>query len=108
MQKLNPLGTMMPRFPTAQTPLMPVMMPQFNPLMANPLGLTNSPGVFPQPNSLLSPFQNPLLQPQNNFPLQKLGENDKNNSGFPTVMIPGIGPCMMIPTALAEGLVKIE
>ena len=41
---------------------------------------------------------------QNNFPLQKLGENDKNNSGFPTVMIPGIGPCMMIPTALADGL----
>ena len=102
MQKLNPLGSMIPRFPSTQTPLMPVMMPQFNPLMANPLGLGNAPGVFPQANPLLSPFQNPLLQ--NNFPLQKLGENDKNNSGFPTVMIPGIGPCMMIPTALADGL----
>lgn len=96
----------MPRFPTG-SPLMPMMpmMPSLNPLLANHLALA---GNIRQTSPLFSPFPNlanPFLQ---NLPIPRNDETEKDNSAFPTVMIPGIGPCMMIPTALNEGIVYIN
>ena len=54
----------------------------------------------------LTNFSNPFLQ---NMPfIPKSDENPEktpiaNTGAFPTVMVPGIGPCMMIPTAMAQG-----
>ena len=86
----------MPRFPGGP-PLMPLMMPPLNPVLGNPL----MPPTNLRPTSpIISPFSNlpnPFLQ---NLPQAK---DEPDNGAFPTVMIPGIGPCMMIPTVMNEG-----
>ena len=87
MQNMN---SMMPMLPN---------MPMMNPLLNNPL-LQNQ--NIRAVNPMMNPFMNPFLQnlmppggPQN---VPKAPPVEKHQGQYPTVMIPGIGPCMMIPT----------
>ena len=80
-------------------PLMPGLNPGLNSLLGTPLSAPSMPSPVAPLLSPFANFSNPFLQ---NFPLQKMAESDKMNGGFPTVMVPGIGPCMMIPTAMNE------
>ena len=113
----GPAAAAMPnQLPLLQNMMMPGLMPMAtNPaanLLANPLanpllglqrmqqpaavdpkGMTNMLNMANQLNALKMPMMNPMFQAQ---PVPKT-EMNNNPSPYPTVMIPGVGPCVMIP-----------
>ena len=113
----GPAAAAMPnQLPLLQNMMMPGLMPMAtNPaanLLANPLanpllglqrmqqpaavdpkGMTSMLNMANQLNALKMPMMNPMFQAQ---PVPKT-EMNNNPSPYPTVMIPGVGPCVMIP-----------